>query len=385
MADASPLPRQLPKWFADADLGIFIHWGPFAVPAFAPVMEPGRSLPDLLREDPRHMGERLPYSEWYRNAMTIEGSPTATHHAKVWNNSPYEDFQDIFEAGLDDWDPASWARQFARTGARYVVMVTKHHDGYCLWPTEVAHPTRPGWHSRRDLVGELATAVRNEGMPFGVYYSTGLDWSIHHIPIRQIVDSPGCTPRSPAYLVYMTSQLHELVNRYEPSVVWSDIGTPKGFDVAEFKNYLVDRVPDAVINDRWDHPVPGSGNPIGRRILNGIFAALSPRSRPDQPFYPGRHALADFRTPEFSWPRGHVDFVWETTRGMGSGFGHNAMETDAHRLSSGELISLYRQVTGTGGKMLLNVGPTADGSIPPAESALLEALGNAIRGDQSSD
>lgn len=374
----APPSRPLPPWFREAGLGIFIHWGLFAVPAFAPVPEPGQSLPDLLREDPRHMGERIPYSEWYLNALAIPGSPTARHHRAVWNDAPYEDFQPRFEAGLDGWDPAVWADLFAASGAGYVVLVAKHHDGYCLWPTEVRHPNRPGWHSRRDIVGELAAAVRERGLRFGVYYSTGLDWSVHHLPIREIVDSPACIPRSADYLRYMSEQLDELVLRYSPSVVWADIGTPPGFDVAAFKARLLRRVPDAVINDRWDAPIPGSGNALGRWLLNRTFGYFAARASADQPFYPGRHPLADFRTPEFSWPNEPVDFVWETTRGMGCGFGHNAAETEAHRLDPDALVTLYREVRSAGGNMLLNVGPLADGSLAEAEVSRLRHLGRAL-------
>src|SRR5690625_1494390 len=104
MASVRPVPS-IPAWFADAGLGIFIHWGLFTVPAFAPNLEPGQTLPDLLGEDPRHMGARMPYAEWYANAMRIPDSPTALHHRDVWNDVPYETFQEIFEAGLGDWDP----------------------------------------------------------------------------------------------------------------------------------------------------------------------------------------------------------------------------------------------------------------------------------------
>lgn len=374
MADSKSPRRPLPAWFREAGLGIFIHWGPFAVPAFAPVMDPGKSLPDLLREDPRHMGARLPYSEWYRNAMTIKDSATARHHREVWGDAPYEDFAATFEAGLDGWDPKAWAELFASSGAGYVVLVTKHHDGYCLWPTEVPHPTRTGWFSQRDLVGELADAVRAVGLRFGVYYSTGLDWSVHHIPIEQIVDSPGCVPRDPAYLRYMSAQLDELVERYEPSVVWSDIGSPHGFDVAAFKERLLQRIPDAVINDRWDHPLAGSGNAIGRRVWNALFAGLV-KVGSAKPFYPGRHTLADFRTPEYSWPKDPVPFTWETTRGMGAGFGYNAEETDAHRIDPDALIAMYDEIRSAGGNMLLNVGPLAGGTISEAEALRVRRLG----------
>lgn len=362
-------------WFAEAGLGIFIHWGPFAVPAFAPTLGPGESLPELLRVDPRHLGERMPYSEWYRNAMTIPSSPTARHHHEVWHDAPYDDFQGIFEAGLDDWDPRGWAELFAASGARYVVMVTKHHDGYCLWPSEVRHPNRQGWHASRDFVGEVAAAVRAVGLRFGVYYSTGLDWSVHHEPIRELVDSPACIPNTPDYVRYVTEQLDELVERYEPSVVWADIGTPKGFDVAAFKARLVAAVPDALINDRWDPPLPGVRRPLVRRALNTIVAWAAPRGS-DKPFLPGRHRLADFRTPEYSLPGAGFAAPWETTRGLGAGFGHNAAETDDLRIDPDDLVRLYRDVRSAGGNLLLNVGPRAEGTIVEAEAARVRHLGS---------
>lgn len=366
-------------WFPHAGLGIFIHWGLFSVPAWAPLLPDGETMPDLLRRDPRHLGARLPYAEWYRNAMSIPGSPTAEHHRQTYGDAPYESFREQFEAGLDSWDPDGWADLFVQSGARYVVMVTKHHDGYCLWPTEVAHPRRPGWHSARDLVGELAAAVRARGLRFGVYHSTGLDWSVHHEPIREVVDAAGCTPRDPDYVRYLTAQLDELVDRYEPSVVWSDIGVPPGFDVAGFKSRLLDRVPDAVINDRWNRPMPGSGRRWTRSTLNRIVAAVAPRL-PDGPIHPGQHRLADFRTPEYSWPTKPTKHHWESTQGMGSSFGHNRQEPESAMMGADALVEHHRAVRAAGGNLLLNVGPTGDGRITEAEASRLRHLGAAIRG-----
>ncbi|MBS1848218.1 MAG: alpha-L-fucosidase [Actinobacteria bacterium] len=378
MASSHASRRPLPDWFAEAGLGMFVHWGPFAVPAYAPLPEPGVTLVDLLQRDPRHMGARLPYSEWYFNAMRIPESATARHHRDVWHDAPYEAFRDVFEAGLDAFDAAAWADLFVEAGASYVVLVTKHHDGYCLWPTDVRHPMGRRWASSRDLVGEVAAAVRQRGLRFGVYYSTGLDWSVSHLPIRELIDSPGCIPRDPDYVRYVTEQLDELVDRYEPSVVWADIGTPKGFDVAGFKKHLLARVPDAVINDRWDPPLAGSQYRFSRWLWNNLVAGVVGRMG-DDPFLPGRHPLADFRTPEYSVPNGSVDYAWEATRGLGAGFGHNAQETDAHRIDPDELVALYRSIRAAGGRLLLNVGPLADGSISEAEASRVRHLGATTR------
>lgn len=365
-------------WFPDAGLGIFIHWGLYSVPAWAPRLGDGETMPDLLRRDPRHMGERLPYAEWYQNALSIPGSPTEQRHRQIWGDIAYESFREPFEAGLDTWDPQQWAELFEASGAGYVVMVTKHHDGYCLWPSEVEHPRRAGWHAPRDLVGELADAVRARGLRFGLYHSTGLDWSVHHEPIREVVDAAGCVPRDPAYLRYLTEQLDELVGRYEPSVMWADIGSPPGFDVGAFKKRLLARVPDAVINDRWNHPMPGSARGWSRRLLNRFVGAVAPRL-PDGPIHPGKHRLADFRTPEYSWPTGKTKRYWETTQGMGASFGHNRNETDADLIDPDELVDRYRAVRSAGGNLLLNVGPTAEGRITEAEASRLRHLGSVIR------
>lgn len=370
-----------PGWFPEAGLGIFVHWGLYSIPAWAPLLPPGETMPDLLRRDPRHMGERLPYAEWYRNAMSIPGSPTDRHHRRTWADVPYETFREPFEAGLDRWDPDAWADLFAESGARYVVMVTKHHDGYCLWPTEVAHPVLEDWHAPRDLVGELAAAVRERGLRFGVYHSTGLDWSVHHEPIREVIDAAGCTPRDPRYVRYLTAQLDELVERYEPSVVWADIGSPPGFDVSAFKRRLTARVPDAIINDRWNRPVPGSGGPRTRAWLNRLVAAVAPRL-PEGPIHPGDHRLADFRTPEYSWPAAPTTHRWETTQGLGSSFAHNREEPDDALLAPEELVERYRAIRAAGGNLLLNVGPTGDGRIREAEASRLRHLGAAIRQDR---
>ena len=107
-------------------------------------------------------------------------------HRDHYGSRPYAAFADDFVAGLDGWDPVDWARRFAASGARYVVLVTKHHDGWCLWPSSVVNPHRSGWFSERDLVGELADAVRAEGLRFGVYYSGGYDWTFEDHPIGSL-------------------------------------------------------------------------------------------------------------------------------------------------------------------------------------------------------
>ena len=161
--------RAMPPWFEDAKLGIFIHWGPASVPAFAygPPLQPGELAEVMFGDSPR---KELPYAEWYLNAMNYPDTETARHHAATYGDAPYTDFGKIYEQRVNaNWDPDAWAEMFAQAGARYVVLVTKHHDGYTLWPSDVTNPNRDGWGSRRDMVGDLAAAVRARGMRFGTY------------------------------------------------------------------------------------------------------------------------------------------------------------------------------------------------------------------------
>jgi alpha-L-fucosidase len=100
--------------------------------------------------------------------MSYPDSATAKHHTATYGDAPYADFKPVFEQHLNEgWDPDEWADLFYKAGAKYVVLVTKHHDGYTLWPSAVANPNRENWGSQRDLVGELAKAVRARGMRFG--------------------------------------------------------------------------------------------------------------------------------------------------------------------------------------------------------------------------
>jgi alpha-L-fucosidase len=334
--------RELPAWFDDAKLGIFIHWTAAAVPAYAPVREPdfsggGSGWEAMFRENP--------YVEWYQNSLAIDGSPVARHHAEHHPGTPYESFVEQFRAGLAAWDPDRWADLLASAGARYVVLVTKHHDGFCLWPTAHPNPHRARWNSERDVVGELAAAVRARGMRFGTYYSGGLDWTFGGTPITDLPSLVRAIPQDDAYLAYADAHWRELVERYEPCVLWNDIGYPAAADLDELFEWYLERVPDGVVNNRFD---------MIRQTAGQVHA--------------------DFVTPEYSTaaPTGRK---WEACRGIGTSFGFNREETEASYLGTDEVVHLVADIVARGGNLLLNVGPTGAGEIPWAQAQRLLALG----------
>jgi len=333
--------RPLPAWFQDAKLGVLPHWGPSAVPAWA---EPIGNFHEIAKAHGwEYWFRHDAYPEWYWNTIRIEDSPArAWHDATFGKNFEYERFGPLFDEATRQFQPAAWADLFAEAGVRYVVLVSKHHDGWTLWPSATPNPFIPGWHATRDLVGELGAAVRGRGLRYGLYYSGGLDWTFEPGPIRDLPSMMKCIPQSAEYLAYANAHWRELIARYAPSVMWNDIGYPRDADLVQLFTDYYAAVPDGVVNDRF------------------VF---------------GKQPHLDFNTPEYSAMADIFPRKWELTRGLGLAFGYNRNETPAHALSLRELVHLLCDVVSKNGNLLLGVGPLPDGSIPPLQRERLLGLG----------
>lgn len=335
--------RPLPQWYDDAKFGIFIHWGPYAVPCYAPV---DRDMGDLVEAgDWNEIFKWSPYTEWYLNSWSIEGSPTEAHHAEKYGPGvTYADFVAEFRDRSAGVDVSVWADLFQRAGARYVVPVTKHHDGFLMWRSGVPNPHREGWMADRDFIGELAAAVRERNMRLGLYYSGGLDWTFQPPPIRDLMTLFTNIPSTPEYADYAVAHVHELIERFRPSVLWGDIGWPFNLDPNEIIGHYYSQVPEGVVNDRFN-------------LLKVISGELH----------------ADFRTPEYSTTA--AEGKWEVCRGVGRSFGYNRMEHEGTFPSVDDNIWMLCDIVARGGNWLLNVGPSADGQIPMAQVLRLTTLG----------
>ncbi|MCG8502300.1 MAG: alpha-L-fucosidase, partial [Firmicutes bacterium] len=193
--------RPIPEWYGDAKFGIFIHWGPYSVPAFSKVGQ---------------------YSEWYWEVLQNPKRTEMGHkevkefHDRVYGEDfTYPDFVPMFKAEL--FNPEQWANIFEESGAKYVVLTSKHHDGYCLWPSAESDKNwgRP-WCSTnsgpmRDLVGELTEAVRKTDVKMGLYYSL-YEWN-----------NPLYNNDLPLYVEkHMIPQFKDMVESYSPSLIFSD-------------------------------------------------------------------------------------------------------------------------------------------------------------------
>lgn len=326
-----------PQWYRDAKLGVFIHWGIFSVPAWAETHDG--------RVPVEHAFTHHRYAEWYGNTVRIPESPArAQHVARYGEGTTYEDLADL-------WHPDGFAADqlitaVLRSGARYVVPVAKHHDGFCLWDTATTDfkATRRG--PGRDLIQELADATRAAGARFGVYFSGALDWHVSDFPpIRSERDLFLLRRNDTSFARHAAAQLDELIDTFRPAVLWNDIEWPDGgkgdddFAVAALWRRYLAAVPDGVVNDRWGVPAHG--------LLTREYI--------------------DVDTIQAE--------VWESTRGLGQSFGHNAAEDESHSLSPTDLIRHFVDVVANNGNLLINVGPRADGSVPELQQRALDGLG----------
>jgi alpha-L-fucosidase len=335
--------RPTPDWFSNAKFGIIIHWGVYSVPAYAPVI-PGK----------------LAYAEWYWHQMTegrdnpkAEAIETGTwaYHQKVYGaGTPYPSLAPQFHAEL--FDPDQWAATLAGSGAKYVVLTSKHHDGFALWPSREASATwgRP-WNAvdtgpKRDLLGDLSDAVRRKGLRMGYYYSL-YEWY-----------NPLWLTDKPRYIRdHMFPQFKDLVTRYKPSIIFSDgeWELPSSeWHSPELLAWLFNQSPvkdDVVINDRW-----GSDT---------------------------RHKHGGYWTTEYTAGMSGIDHPWEENRGMGYSYGYNRAEQLLDYRTGRELVIMLTDIVSRGGNLLLDIGPAADGTIPVIMQDRLHAIGDwlSVNGD----
>lgn len=334
--------RPVPAWFDEAKLGIFVHWGIYSVPAYAP-----------RRKDVERTG--LCYAEWYGWQVHEKWAPYYDFHKRVYGEKfTYEDFAGMWKAEM--FDPERWMDLFKRSGAKYLTLVTKHHDAFCLWPSEYS----TYWNSvdigpHRDIVGEVFAAARKNGIVPGAYYSL-MEW-FH--PVMRVPDLAKADISSYA-LQKMIPQMKEMIEKYRPEVLFTDGEWSYNSDQWHSKEFLAwlfnessvrDRI---VINDRWGGDT--------RCKHGGYFGTEygevnSPEQAEDD-------SLAKLVTKK-----------WEENRSVGASYGYNRNEDVEDYLREDELIHMFTDIVSRGGNLCLNVGPCADGTIAPIIQERLLQLG----------
>ena len=319
--------RKVPSWFEDAKFGIFIHWGLYSVPAYAP---------------------KGKYAEWYGYHCDNENNPDAVgrlyreHHIRTYGeNFKYNDFVPMFQA--ENFDARQWISLFEDAGARYMNLVSKHHDGFCMYKSDYAW----NWNSadvgpHRDFCAELKEACEGTQVKFGVYHSV-YEW-FHPLYLKD--------PEEYA-LKHLIPMLKELIEKYQPYTLFTDGEWEQPSSVwhsTEFLQWLYNEssVRDFIVpNDRWGKETRGR--------LGGNL------------------------TTEYGDIGGgmekEIERVSEECRGIGASFGWNRFETVEDYLSAEALINTLVEQISKGNNFLLNVGPTADGRIPVIMEERLRQMG----------
>jgi len=320
--------RPTPQWFTDAKFGVFICWGLYSVPAWTPK---GR------------------YAEWYQYWLRQKsfGGKVADFHARTYGEDfEFKDFAPMFKAEL--WNPDEWAELIDKAGAKYIVFTTKHHSGYTMWPSKEAEQTYGAAYNpakvgpKRDIVGELAAAVRRKNIKVGLYYSL-YEW--YH-PLWK-------SDKQRFVAEHMFPQFKDLAVRYHPDIVWSDGEWEMSWEQwrsPELLAWLFNNAPnekDLVINDRW-----------GKGI---------------------RHKHGGFYTTEYGSGMDDDAHPWEENRGMGFSYGYNRAENADDYRSPQELILMLVDIVSRGGNLCLDVGPRADGTIPVIMQERLLQIGAWLR------
>jgi alpha-L-fucosidase len=312
--------RETPEWWKEAKFGIFIHWGLYSVPAYAPVKEVE--------------GVYEKYAEHYENRLITGNTLFTAHHNKFYGKDfKYKDFAPMFKA--EYFNPDDWADLFQQAGAKYVVLTSKHHDGFSLWPSKES----PGWNSvetgpKRDLIQDLSASVRKKGLHMGLYYSL-LEWS-NPLYKKETMNAWVDT--------HMIPQMKDLVVKYKPEIIFADGEwdyTSAELKSEQFLSWLYNESPvkeTVVVNDRW-----------GKET---------------------RSKHGDYYTTEYDLVHDekgigkNAEHPWEESRGIGTSYGYNRFETSKDYFSSKQLVALLIDKVSNGGNLLLDIGPDANGLIP---------------------
>lgn len=319
------------QWWREARFGLFIHWGLYAIPAGA-------------------WGDRTDYGEWIRHSARI---PLQEYDQLVKQFNPTQ------------FDAESWVQMAKDAGMKYIVITTKHHDGFCLWDSKATDFDVMSTPFHQDIIKSLADACRKIGGVKLCFYHSIMDWHHPDYNVRRPweTDRPTDTTDRKRYIAYLKAELRELLTNYgDIGVLWFD-GEWESFwqheDGVDLYNYVRSLQPGIIINNRVDK---------GRDGMAGMS---------------GAGFAGDFGTPEQEIPSTGLPGVdWESCMTMNDNWGYN--KADKNFKSAAELIRNLVDIVSKGGNFLLNIGPRADGTFPPESVERLKAIAGWMRVNKAS-
>ena len=328
---------QFPQWFSDAKFGIFIHWGVYSVPAYS--------------------------SEWYSRNMYLKGSKEYKHHIETYGPHTefgYKDFIPMFKG--ENFDADEWVKLFKEAGARYVVPVAEHHDGFAMYDSEHNPWNAVKMGPKKDIIGLLKKAAEKEGLVFGLsshrlenawFFNGGMEFpsDVQDTTISLYGRRAANEVYSEEVCMDFLAHTHELVDKYQPQLIWFDWSVnkiPAYFNkfMAYYYNCALDWGKEVVVNTKQGYPTNIQVGDVERGKLNEMRK------------YP-----------------------WQTDTSVGKR-SWSYIEGEENKTPD-QIVHDLVDIVSKNGNLLLNIGPRADGTITEEQKSVLLAIGKwlSVNGD----
>jgi alpha-L-fucosidase len=350
--------HEAPDWFKDAKFGMFIDWGLWSVAGWAPKKEKGAMYPD-----------------WYEFRLDTD-SAFIKYHEKNWGKDfKRDDFIPLFTAR--EYDPEKLVKIAVDAGMKYVVPFSKHHSGFCLWPSSFTQRDASDMGPKTDLIKPIIESCKKNGLKFGFYFSVEeweypiLDaegkiktrlWATKNTPSMEELEKKvsGKIPVKDFAKDYIVPQAVEFIDKYDPDLIWydgeweTDVDELRTYEISSYFYNQAEGRKEVAVNDRY-------GTKEGKRLrfVRGDF------------FTSEYHSLTDEKKKS--------THAWEECRGISQSFGYNWQDTEDNVISSKAFIDMFVDIVAKGGNLLLIVNLDGQGALPKTQENRLLDIGKWLK------
>jgi alpha-L-fucosidase len=350
--------HQAPDWFKDAKFGMFIDWGLWSVAGWAPKKEKGAMYPD-----------------WYEFRLDTDSAFTKYHEKNWGKDFKRDDFIPLFTAR--EYDPEKLVKVAVDAGMKYVVPFSKHHGGFCLWPSSFTQRDASDMGPQKDLIKPIVESCKKQGLKFGFYFSVEeweyplLDkdgkiktrlWATKNAPSREELEkkASGKIPVKDFAKDYIVPQAVEFIDKYDPDLIWydgeweTDANDLRTYEISSYFYNQAEGRKEVAVNDRY-------GTKDGKRL---------------------RFVRGDFYTSEYHSLTDEdkkSTHAWEECRGISQSFGYNWQDTEENVITSKAFIDMFVDIVAKGGNLLLIVNLDGQGALPKTQGIRLLDIGKWLK------
>jgi alpha-L-fucosidase len=350
--------HKAPEWFQDAKFGMFIDWGLWSVPGWAPRKEKGAMYPD-----------------WYELWLHTDSAFLKYHEMNWGKDFKRDDFIPLFTARA--YDPEKLTKLAVDAGMKYVVPFSKHHGGFCLWPSSYTQRDASDMGPQKDLIKPIVESCKKQGLKFGFYFSVKeweyplldvegnikpLIWQTKNAPSMEELEkrASGKVPVRDFAKDYIVPQAVEFIDKYDPDLIWydgewgTDANDLRTYEISSYFYNQAEGRKEVAVNDRY-------GTKDGKWL---------------------RYVIGDFFTSEYhslTDENKKSTHAWEECRGISQSFGYNWQDAEANVISSKAFIDMFVDIVAKGGNLLLIVNLDGQGALPELQEKRLIDIGKWLK------